>query len=587
MTKLIIVESPTKASKIQEFLGKGYIVAACKGHIADLAKGGKFGLGVDINNNFKPRYVLMEEKLSTLDNLINLGKQCDIIYLGSDPDIEGTAIAWHLQQRLQDLNKPIKRIVFNQISKPALLKALKNAGDIDMNIVHSQEGRRILDRIVGFTASPFLMNFFGNNLSSGRVQSVLTRIIIDREREIEKFVPQDFWTIQVPLIKDKVEFFTKYPNKINDLNTANALFSKLNNKNDEFIVSEVLAEEEKKSPPAPLITATLQRLMSKSGISPDKTMKAAQNLFECGFITYHRTDAPVTSEEGLKELKEYLVTNNLAFPKKFNVFKAKASAQEAHECIRPIDLNIIPESNFAIIDPDEKAVYKAIWQYFIASQMMPAIYSTLRVTAYLKSDKKIEVKASGKSLKSKGFLEILEINDTSKIDIPNLVVGDVLQLSNSAKLEKKQTQPLPRFSEDKLIKELEDRGIGRPSTYAELLNKVTTRNYVEKRGTVYHPTDLGKKITDVLAHSFSFMNYDYTANLESQLDEIASGKLTHTDMLKNFYAGYKKELDSAYLKQGGTLCHKCGNAMVVRTAKTGNKFLSCSLFPKCRTAKNL
>ena len=587
---LVIVESPSKADKIQEYLGKKYIVMASKGHITDLAKGGKHGLGIDVNNNFKPRYDLMDDKIDLLDRLMAAAKECDQILVASDPDREGEAIAWHLQQRLADMEKPIKRMVFNEIKKDKLLKAVKEVRDINMDLFHSQEARRILDRLVGFTASPFLMNFFGSKLSAGRVQSVVTRMVIDREREIESFVPEEFFTIHVNLSNSKSEkFVTKFADRITDQNTANQIKNKLSDPTISYIVSEVVADEEKKSPPPPLVTSSLQQIMSKfHGFGADRTMKAAQSLYESGYCTYIRTDSIRIGDEALQEVRDWLSSNSYALPKKPNVFKNKDAAQDAHECIRPSDLTLAPKNNFAIIDPDEKLVYETIWNYFVASQMMPATFNTLKVTAYPSNDKTLEVKASGKALKDRGFLEILGSGEDSKIEIPNLVVGDVLQLADNkaVKLEKKQTQPPPRYSEDKLIKELVNKNIGRPATYADLLSKITSRNYVEKKGNVYHATDLGKKITDILSKFFTFMDYNYTAEMEKKLDEIESGKINHIEMLNNFYPGYKKELGAAYLNYGGILCDKCGDPMLVRTAKTtGEQFLSCAAYPKCQHTK--
>lgn len=588
MKTLVIVESPSKASKIQSYLGKDYIVMASKGHITDLAKGGKYGLGVDINNNFKPRYVLMEDKLDILDNLISAAKNVDQIFVASDPDREGEAIAWHLADRLEGVGKPIKRMVFNEIKKDKLQKAVKSVRDIDMNLFHAQEARRILDRLVGFMASPFLMNFFGPHLSAGRVQSVVTRMVVDREREIEAFVPEDFWTIQVSLSKDDTNnFLMKYHGKLTDLTSANDMKSRLSIK--DYVVSEVLSEEEKKYPQPPLVTSTLQRIMSKEyGFDAARTMKAAQSLYESGYCTYIRTDSVRVGDDALVEVREWIADNGFSLPKKPHIYKNKDAAQDAHECIRPSDLNLNPSNQMAIIDADEKLVYEIIWKYFIASQMMPAIYSTLKVSAHVKNDKEALVKASGKALKFSGYLDIFGALDESKIDIPNLVVGDSLKLfgKNPVRLEKKQTQPPPRFSEDKLIKELVNNNIGRPATYADLLSKITSRNYVEKKGNVYHATELGKKVTNVLINSFAFMGYDYTAKMEQQLDEVECGKVDHIDMLKKFFPLFKKELDEAYLAQGGILCDKCGSPMIVRTVKSdASKFLACSSYPKCRNTK--
>lgn len=596
MKTLVIVESPAKAGKIQEYLGKDYVVLASKGHITDLAKGGRFGLGVDVEKDFRPHYVLMDDKVDTLDALLTAAKKCDQIFVASDPDREGEAIAWHLAQRLADVGKPIKRVVFNEIKKSKIQKAVQSPRDVDINLFHSQEARRILDRLVGFMASPFLMNFFGPKLSAGRVQSVVTRMVIDREREIEAFVPETFWTIQVNLSKDgKSGFITKYDGRPTDEKTAQSAKAALNE--NSYVVVDVKGEEEAKYPQAPLVTSTLQRIMSKEhGFSADRTMKAAQSLYESGYCTYIRTDSVRVGDEALEEVRKWLEDNKHQVPKKPYTYKNKDAAQDAHECIRPSDLTLLPDDNYAMADPDEKLVYEVIWKRFVASQMMPAIYDTLTVLAIPQSEslkknaKDVHiVKAAGKALKSKGFLEILGVNDDSKIDIPNLNKNDILHLFGKipVQLEKKQTQPPPRYSEEKLIKELVNKNIGRPATYAELLSKITARNYVEKKGVVFHATDLGKKITDELMQFFTFMDYDYTAKMEQQLDEIESGKVNHVDMLKKFYPEFKTQLDKAYLGHGATMCPKCGSPMSVRTTKTGDKFLGCSGYPKCKHTVNL
>lgn len=429
MKTLVIVESPAKANSIQKYLGKDYVVMASVGHIADLAKGGRFGLGIDVENDFKPHYVLMEDKIAIVDDLLNAAKKVDRILIASDPDREGEAIAWHLSQRLADVGKPIKRVVFAEIKKSVIQKAIQNPRDVDLNLFHSQEARRLLDRLVGFMASPFLMNCIGPRLSAGRVQSVVTRMVIDREREIEVFVPEEFWTIQVSLTKDGQQgFMTKYSGRPVDAINAEAMRAKLAAPGAQYIVSEVNSDPESKYPQAPLVTSTLQRIMSKEhGMAADQTMKAAQGLYEAGYCTYIRTDSVRVGDEALAEVRQWLTDNKYQLPKKALAYKNKDAAQDAHECIRPSDLSLLPGSNYAIIDPNEKLVYETIWKHFVASQMLPAIYDTLRITAHVKGDKSVEVKASGKALQSKGFLEILGVSDESKIEIPSgLILGDVL-----------------------------------------------------------------------------------------------------------------------------------------------------------------
>ena len=340
----------------------------------------------------------------------------------------------------------------------------------------------------------------------------------------------------------------------------------------------------------PLVTSVLQRIMSKEhNMAADRTMKAAQALYEGGYVSYIITDSIRVSDEVIDEARKWLQDNKYKIPAAPNKFKNKDTAQDAHECIYPTEIGLVPDKHMAIIDPDEKIVYKTIWKYFMASNMPPAVYNTIKVSIKLKNDKSVELKASGKALKSKGFLEVLEINDDSKIDIPNLNKGDELKLFGKipVRVEKKQTQPAPRYSEDKLIKELDTKNIGRPATYADLLSKITNRNYVERKGNVFHATELGKKITDVLSQFFTFLDYDYTSLMEKQLDEIEAGKINHLDMLSKFFPTFKKELAKAYVNNGGNLCEKCNCPMATKNAKNGSKFLSCTNFPYCRSTKSL
>lgn len=590
MKKLFIVESPAKAKKIQEFLGNEYIVRASMGHIADLLKGGHHGIGVDLDNSFKAKYGIIQDHLQIVDELITLAENCSIIYLGTDNDREGTAISWHLKQRLPE-NKVYKRVVFNAITKKDIQNSIQNAGEININQFHAQEARRILDRLVGFMASPFLMNFFGPKLSAGRVQSVVTKMIIDREREIESFKPEEYWVIKANLAKDSIgslAFLAKYEPKVNNQSKALEVKKVLegNALDAKYIVTQVSASEEVKKPNPPMITSQLQRVMAKSfGFSADQTMKAAQSLYENGYVTYIRTDSVRVEPDAIKNLREWLKDNKYEAPKSANSFKTKGEAQDAHECIRPTDLNLGPD-NMELIG-DEKKVYEIIWKYFVASQMAPAIYDTLKVTIQLKDKKDHILKASGKALKKQGFLEIMGVNDDSKIEIPLLLKGDELSLSGKmpVSIERKQTQPPPRYSNDTLIEMMEKKNIGRPATYAEILSKITSRNYVEMEGKTYRPTDLGKKVTDALTEFFSFMSYDYTKLMEQKLDEIENGKQDHIKTLEEFFKPFKIELNKAYVAHGSSLCEKCESVMMVRTAKNGDKFLGCSAFPRCSFTK--
>lgn len=587
MKTLVIVESPSKAGNIQKYLGKDYIVKASKGHITDLAKGGKFGLGIDIDNNFKPRYVLMEDKIATLNELLAAAKVCDQILIASDPDREGEAIAWHLRERLADTEKPIKRITFKEITKKAVNESLKKVRDVDEDMFHSQEARRILDRIVGFTVSPFLMTYFGPKLSAGRVQSVVTKLIIDREEEIENFKPDTYWNVNVALSKDaKNSFIAKYDSKITDQKTADSVAAIMKGANN-FVVSEVISDEEKKNPVAPLITSTLQQVMSKNyGVPADRTMKAAQSLYENGYVTYIRTDSTRAEDEAITNVRDWLTNNKHPVPAKANLFKNKDASQDAHECIRPTDLSIDPANQAEIVMPDEKLVYEAIWKHFVASQMTPAVFDTLKLTLHPDNNPSYKVRAGGKALKDSGYLKMLGTNASTAIDLPALSKGDIVNLHGKVPvaIEKKQTQPPPRYTQHSLGKELENRGIGRPATYAEIFAKITGRDYVVMTGSTYKPTDLGRKINAELVKYFEFMDYGYTANMEQQLDEIANKNKNHIKMLKDFYKPFKKSLDDAYVTHGAGICEKCTHPMVQRASKNG-PFIGCSNFPKCKNTK--
>ena len=456
--------------------------------------------------------------------------------------------------------------------------------ELHLNLVHAQEARRILDRLVGFTASPFLMSVFGSTLSAGRVQSVVARMVIERECDIDKFIPEDFWNLHVAIFdSNKNKINTKYSEKIIKQEDAENLYDKIKDI-ENYIVLDSSTEDEKKYPPPPLVTSSLQQIMAKNhGFNAERTMKAAQSLYESGYCTYIRTDSVRASDESISDLRDFLKDKKLNFPIKINTFKNKDSAQDAHECIRPSDLYLNPYDNYAIIDPDEKLVYENIWKYFVSSQMSPAVFQSVKYTFSPENEPGLLFKVTGKCLKEKGYLEILGSNFDEKIDLPSLKIGDKLKANiKNIKVEKKQTQPPARYSEDRLIKELVNKNIGRPATYADLLSKIILRNYVEKKGNVYHATDLGKKINSILIKYFSFMNYDYTSKMEEQLDKIEAGKYNYIEMLKKFYSEYKKEIDSAYIDNGGTLCEKCASPMIIKNTKDlQKKFLACSAWPKC------
>ena len=584
MKHLVIVESPAKAKKISEFLGKNYKVMATQGHITDLAKGGKHGIGVDISNGFAPRYSILPDRVKIIDNLIEAAGYADQILIASDPDREGEAIAWHVASRLEGCEKPFKRVEFNEITKKGVQKGIDNPRDIDENLFRAQEARRILDRIVGFMVSPFLMFTFGPKLSAGRVQSVVTKMIIDREDEIKAFKPEEYWSIKANISKngDSSPFLAKYDIRVSNEQDANAVQSDLSDSNEFYEVISVERSQEKKKQPPPMVTSELQRVMSRSfGFSADRTMKAAQFLYENGYVTYIRTDSVRIEEDALKDLRSWLSSSGHSVPKSPIIHKSKGSAQEAHECIRPTDISLGPDN--PEMGGDEKMVYQVIWKYFVASQMEPAIYNTLKVTLRHSSNPNHYLKAAGKALESMGFLHVMGVNDENKIDIPNLSEGEKLFISaGGVTIERKFTQPPPRFSTDTLIKAMEQRNIGRPATYAEILSKIASRHYVEIDGKSFKPTELGYKINSCLESFFSFMDYNYTMDMEKKLDDIAAGSVNHTKMLKDFFSSFQSELKRACSSSHIAICPDCNGPMYERMSKSGQRFLGCSAFPRCK-----
>jgi DNA topoisomerase I len=583
--KLIIVESPNKAKKIQEYIGDNYVVLSSYGHICDLVKGGKNGMGIDISNNFKAKYVLSKGKEDILQNMLNCAEKSGEVIILADRDREGMAIAYHIKRYLASTNKPIKIGLIHEITKSSIIKSINTAGDIDINLFQSQEGRRILDRLVGFMVSPFLMNFYGNNLSAGRVQSVAVRMIVDRENEIQKFKPEEFWNIYSKFLTNNNEpLTTKFKGKTSNKQETEKLISLVKEKND-FYVYSVSSSKKKEKPPAPLTTAALlQHMAKKFGFEPERTMKAAQSLYENGLCTYIRTDSTRIADESLAPVRKYITKSGFEVPDKPNVYATKASAQDAHECIRPtnIDLNIDNNWSGASSSEDEKEVYNIIWKYFVASQMKPAVWDTMNIVVKSHSKNTLSFTTSGKALSYKGYLEIFGDIDTSKINLPNLKDGDELKI-NQVSSEQKFTQPSPRYNVATMLEELEAKQIGRPATYADITQKIEHRNYVEKKGSTYRPTDLGIKITNILVKLFPFMEYDYSAAMEQQLDDIAAGKLNRTTMLEEFFNPFKQQLNKAYIEHGSSLCEKCKSPMVKRLVKgTGKTFVGCSAYPYCK-----
>jgi DNA topoisomerase-1 len=570
---LIVVESPNKIRKIASYLSKDYIVLASYGHVMDLSVGDpKYKLGIDIENNYKPRYRIYPDKKDKIQAIIDAATTADTILLATDNDREGEAIAFNLKDCVESCGKPIYRIVFNEITKSVIQKAVANPGQLDENMFSAQQARRIVDRIVGFMGSEFLRQWFGPNISAGRVQSVATRLIVDREKEIESFVPEEYWNISSTLSKSQSNpFIAKYIGKVNNEEEADKIKQDLDK--DSFLIDKIDAQEKKRNPYPPLITSSLQQAAStRFGMSVSATMKAAQSLYETGLITYLRTDSTRISPEAIDSVRDFLDKNNYNKPNNPNFFASKESAQDAHEAIRPTDVFKLPQNIF--VDDQQQKVYRLIWERFVASQMNPAVYDTVSVS--IKSSSGHQLKANGRILKYEGWLAVSsdqKKDSEDDVKLPILNENDNLFLVDPGnKAEQKFTQPPSRYSEASIVRELEKRGIGRPSTYADTIEKIKGRNYVETHGKAYHATDLGKKVIDALTRNFKFMDYNYTADMEVKLDEIAEGKLTYVKMLDDFFIPFQEECKKADITEAedfGFKCEKCQNKMILKHGRFG------------------
>jgi len=576
---LFIVESPAKARKISKFLGKDYIVEASVGHIVDLTMEGKDNLGIDIEGGFIPKYGVMPDKKKVIKILIKRAQEVDNILLATDDDREGEAIAWHLYDVLKKTKKPFKRVIFHEITKDAILKSLKNPRDLDQSMYDAQQARRVLDRIVGFSVSPFLIKKYGPKMSAGRVQSVAVRLVVDREREIEAFVPEEYWSITSALAKrgSKDGFVAKYTNRVTDGKTAAKIKEDLDT--DTYIIKDVVQQEQAQNPGPPLTTSSMQQAAAgKYKMSADKTMKAAQALYEAGMVTYIRTDSVRCDAGAIQFCRKWLDENGFDKPSKPNTYTVQKTAQNAHEAIRPTNIENTPKNVY--LTDDQQKLYTLIWERFVASQMNPALYDATGIT--IKTSSNHELKANGRVLKYKGWLEIMDDLDKKdkNILLPPLSKDDKCDLiPPKVKADKKATKPPPRFTEQKLIRELEKRGIGRPSTYAAIMSKITSRSYVQKKSNAFVPTESGKKVVDSLVEFFDFMAYKYTADMELKLDKIADGSESYINMLETFYDPFKGQLKKAYMSSNmdyGFRCEKCGKdtPMYLKHGKFGY-FAAC------------
>lgn len=595
--KLVIVESPSKAKTIKKYLGKDYEVIASQGHIIDLPAS---RMGVDLDNNFKPEYIKMKGKASIIKEIKQEAKDKDVVYLATDPDREGEAIAWHLRNELGINDKDKCRIEFHEITKTAVTEAVKKARTVDMNLVDAQQARRILDRIVGYQISPLLWKKVKRGLSAGRVQSVALRIIMDRENEIRNFVPEEYWDLGVYLSKqnEDVDIFAKFygdtKGKIALTNEKQVKEIVKSIDGKDYVVLEVKKSEKKKNPPPPFTTSSLQQDASrKFGFTVKKTMMLAQRLYEAGHITYMRTDSVRISEDALAMAKSYILKAYGSSYYMSRVFKGKAGAQDAHEAIRPTSLGNISEMN---LEKDEFKLYALIYNRFLASQMQPAIYDTVKIT--ISVDKYI-FNATGSTIKFDGYMKLyIETKDEKTEEdeenrLPEVEVNEVL---NQKKIDFKQkfTEPPARYTEASLVKALEEKGIGRPSTYAPTISTIIDRTYVEKENKHLVPTELGEVVNDIMVKHFAdIVDITFTAGMENKLDEISEGKEDYIEMLHTFYNPFKKNLEEVQdkiervkLKEEVTdvICEFCGKNMVIKQGRFG-KFLACPGYPECKNAK--
>ncbi len=610
MSKLLIVESPTKVKPIKKYLGSEFEVMASVGHIRDLPKS---KLGVDIEKNFQPQYINMADKKDVIKALKQAAADSDEVYLATDPDREGEAIAWHLSQILAlDMNSQ-NRVTFNEITKSAVTAGIKVPRKINMDLVDAQQARRVLDRIVGYKLSPLLWKKVKSGLSAGRVQTVVLRLIVEREREIEKFISTEYWTVDAKLASGRKSFVSKLYGDQNgkidiipDEKTANEILNNL--ENAEYKVADIKKGKRNKQPAPPFITSTLQQEASrKLGLTGQRTMRIAQQLYEgvelagigaTGLITYMRTDSLRISEEARAAANKYITTNfgEKYLPSKPRYFKTKDTAQDAHEAIRPTDVFITPESIKSSLTTEQYKLYKLIWERFIASLMSACVQDTVNVditaNGYI-------FKASGYSVKFDGFtvlyVEGKDEEEDKESNLPEMQIGDVLKLRDLTP-NQHFTQPPARYTEPTLIKALEENGIGRPSTYATILSNIMNRDYIEREKKSLKPTELGKVVADLMVEFFNrIFDVKFTAGLEVKLDKIGIGDLEWTDTIADFY----KDFESHYKKAESTLngkkvkvpaiesdvvCEKCGRKMVVKSSRFG-KFLACPGYPECKNTK--
>lgn len=612
---LIIVESPAKAKTIKKYLGRNYDVKASIGHIKDLPKS---KLGVDIDKDFEPTYEVIKGKKKTIAELKSSAHRAAAIYLAPDPDREGEAIAWHLAEELEIPKSKLHRILLKEITKPSVLAAIQSPQGLNKDLYESQQARRILDRLVGYKISPILWTKVRRGLSAGRVQSVAVRLIVDREKEIRAFVPQDYWSIEALLKlkgdersfvaklsrmgEEKVERLTIQTQEVADEVLAQC-------EGQPWKVAKITKKERRRRPYPPFITSTLQQEASKKlFFTAKRTMRLAQQLYEGielgaegaqGLITYMRTDSLRISDQAIAEARAHLESN---FGKEYlpptpNFFKNKRSAQDAHEAIRPTSTRFTPEFVKPFLDADQFKLYQLIWRRYLACQAEQAVFDQTSVDFDVKgkSGKDFGYRTTGSILKFPGFLAIYQVEEDSNEEEGTGQLPEITEQSQihckEIKSEKHQTQPPPRFAESSLIKELEEKGIGRPSTYASILSTIQDRKYVEKRENRFYPTELGELVNELLVENFEkIVDVDFTANMESQLDDIEEGRTNWVKTLSGFYDPFAETLQTAQKKMRNVkleetpteiLCPKCSKTLVIKWGRHG-KFLACQGYPDCR-----
>ena len=614
---MVVVESPAKARTIERYLGRDYVVKACAGHIKDLPKD---KLAVQVEQDFKPTYKVIPGKEKIVRDLRRIARGADMIYLAADPDREGEAICQHLAEELRKSeDQPVRRVLFNEITRQAVLGAFERAGEIDSDKVAAQQARRILDRLVGYKVSPLLWTNVRRGLSAGRVQSVALRMIVDREKERNAFAPEEYWNFSARLQPRMPPAFVATAVKLDGKkfkipNQEDAERLLVDLKGGDFVVSLVQTKEKRRRPAAPFVTSTLQQEASRRlRFSVSKTMKVAQDLYagirlgdegSVGLITYMRTDSTRLSQQALGEVRQFIEESygKPYLPARAAVFQKKKGAQDAHEAIRPTSALRTPGTLKTVLTPDQFRLYELIWKRFVACQMQPAVFDRTEIEI---DAPRTQFKAVGDVLKFDGFLKVYQEMKTEKPDdgkgaseearLPRVEAGEVLSVLEILH-EQKFTQPPPRYSEATLVKALEEKGIGRPSTYAQILNVNQDREYVVKKERKFLPTEIGTVVADLLVDHFQdIFDYDYTARLEEDLDNIEKGDRNWVDTLRVFYQDFSRALAKASegmknLKReetpAGIDCDKCGSPMVVKWGRFG-RFIACSNYPECKNTREL